>query len=80
MKSEAFRREAPQLSFKVANQRELLQAYELIARWEKEVVIQEWIEGTEEKVGFCMGYSDRESIPRAMFAGRKTDSAPRRPG
>jgi len=76
VKSAAFRREAPQQSFKVANERELLQSYDLIAQWEKEVVIQEWIEGTEEKVGFCLGYSDRESIPRAMFAGHKLVQRP----
>ncbi len=75
-KSDAFRREASQQSFKVANQRELLHAYGLIAQWEKEVVIQEWIEGTEEKIGFCLGYSDRESVPRALFAGRKLIQRP----
>jgi D-aspartate ligase len=76
VKSDAFRREAPQQSFKIANQRELLQSYDLIARWEKEVVIQEWIEGTDEKIGFCLGYSDRDSIPRAMFSGRKLIQRP----
>lgn len=76
VKSVAFRREAPQQSFKAANQRELLQAYDRIAQWEKEVVIQEWIEGTDEKIGFCLGYSDRESVPRAMFAGRKLIQRP----
>jgi D-aspartate ligase len=76
VKSDAFRREAPQQSFKAANQRELFHAYDLIARWEKEVVIQEWIEGTEEKIGFCLGYSDRDSVPRAVFAGRKLIQRP----
>lgn len=76
VKSDAFRREAPQQSFKIANQRELLQNYDLIAQWEKEVVIQEWIEGTDEKIGFCLGYCDRDSIPRAMFSGRKLIQRP----
>jgi D-aspartate ligase len=76
VQNDAFRREAPQQSFKAANQRELFQAYDLIAQWEKEVVIQEWIEGTEEKIGFCLGYSDREGVPRAVFAGRKLIQRP----
>lgn len=76
VQTETFRREAPQQSFKAANQRELLQAYDRIAQWEKEVVIQEWIEGTDEKMGFCLGYSDRESVPQAMFAGRKLIQRP----
>lgn len=76
VKSDAFRREAPQQSFKAANRRELQQAYDLIAQWEKEVVIEEWIEGTEDKIGFCLGYSDRESVPRALFAGRKLTQRP----
>ena len=70
-KNDDFRLHSPQKAFRVTSREELLKAYDLVAAWEKEVVIQEWIDGTDERIAFCLGYCDRESNPRALFAGRK---------
>jgi len=70
-KNDDFRRHSPRKAFRANTREELLKAYDLVAVWEKEVVVQEWIEGTDENISFCLGYCDREATPRALFAGRK---------
>jgi D-aspartate ligase len=43
----------------------------MVAQWEKEVVIQEWINGGDDRVAYCLTYYDRQSQPLALYAGRK---------
>ena len=71
LKNDAFRQNSPKKAFRVNSQQELLTAYEMVAAWEKEVVIQEWVGGTDERIGFCLSYCNREAVPLALFAGRK---------
>jgi D-aspartate ligase len=71
VKNSAFRAHSPAKAFKCDGRTELIRAYELVAQWEPEVVIQEWIEGGDERVAYCLGYCDRQGEPRALFAGRK---------
>jgi D-aspartate ligase len=71
LKNDAFRQHSPKKAFRVNSKEELLKTYEMVAVWEKEVVIQEWIGGTDERIGFCLSYCNREAIPLALFPGRK---------
>jgi predicted ATP-grasp superfamily ATP-dependent carboligase len=71
VKNSAFRENCPKKAFKLAGADELRNAYDLVARWEPEVVIQEWIGGGDDRVAFCLGYCDRGGQPLALFAGRK---------
>jgi predicted ATP-grasp superfamily ATP-dependent carboligase len=49
----------------------LIQTYEMVSAWEKEVVVQEWIAGGDDRVGFCLTYSRLDAQPLALFPGRK---------
>ena len=71
VKNDAFRRNSPKKAFRINSRQHLLQTYDLVAAWEKEVVIQELVEGGDDSIGFCLGYCDRNSSPRALFSGRK---------
>ena len=71
VKNDLFRSHSPKKAFRIENQQQLLATYNLVEAWEKEVVIQELIEGADDRIGFCLGYCDRNSQPRALFAGRK---------
>ncbi|UCG61157.1 MAG: hypothetical protein JSV52_12635 [Candidatus Zixiibacteriota bacterium] len=71
VRTSTFRQHSATKAWKVSNQDELLCAYETVARWEKEVVVQEWIEGGDERVTYCLAYYDRKGQPLALFAGRK---------
>jgi D-aspartate ligase len=71
IKNDEFRRYSPRKAFRVNSADELLKTYDLVAQWETEVVVQEWIEGGDDRIAFCLSYCDRGSTPRALFAGRK---------
>jgi predicted ATP-grasp superfamily ATP-dependent carboligase len=71
VKNSEFREHCPQKAFKAYRQDELVRSYELVAQWEKEVIIQEWIEGKDEQIAFCLTYYDGNGEPRAVFPGRK---------
>jgi D-aspartate ligase len=71
IKNDEFRRHTPSKAFRVDSAAGLLKIYDLVAPWEKEVVIQEWIEGGDDRIAFCLSYCDRANTPRALFAGRK---------
>jgi predicted ATP-grasp superfamily ATP-dependent carboligase len=76
IKNSAFRKYGPKKAFKILNEDELIDVYEIVAQWEKEVVIQEWIKGGDDRVGFCLTYWTRNSEPLVMFAGRKLRQFP----
>ena len=43
----------------------------MVAQWEKEVVIQEWIQGGDERIAFCLTFYDDNSEQAVSFPGRK---------
>ena len=71
VKNDVFRRYSPKKAFRVTTRDELIQTYEMVCAWEKEVVVQEWIAGGDDRVGFCLTYSRSDAQPLAMFPGRK---------
>jgi predicted ATP-grasp superfamily ATP-dependent carboligase len=76
IKNSEFRRNSPRKAFLISSEEELLKCYKMVAQWEQSVVIQEWIEGGEERIAFCLAYYSRKSEPLAMFAGRKLRQFP----
>jgi D-aspartate ligase len=71
VKNAAFRLHSPVKARKLQDRSELLAAYRDFAEWEPEAVVQEWIEGGDDRVAFCLGYWNEHSQPRALFPGRK---------
>jgi len=71
LKNDAFRQHSPKKAFQVNSESELLQTYDLVAQWEEQVVVQEWIGGGDDRIAFCLGYRGRDGATRAAFAGRK---------
>lgn len=71
MKTTSFRTYSPRKAFKINSQSELLSVYDMVAKWEKEVVVQEWIDGGDDRIVFCLTYYDRNGCPRVLFPGRK---------
>lgn len=71
VKNSVFRSKAPKKAWRLTEKDELIATYEMVAQWEKEVVVQEWIEGGDERVAYCLTYYNRDSQPLALFAGRK---------
>ncbi len=76
VRNSEFRRNAPHKAFKVATRNELVEAYDLVATWESEVVIQEWVEGEDDRIAYCLAYYNREGRPLALFPGRKLRQYP----
>ena len=71
VKNSEFRRKSPRKAFKAYDARQLTEAYDLVSSWEPEVVVQEWIDGGDERVAFGLGYWSAASQPLAIFPGRK---------
>ena len=76
IRNSEFRRNSPRKAFKIYNPDELVRLYAMVAQWEKEVLVQEWIEGGDERIAFCLTYYDRNGKPLALFAGRKVRQWP----
>jgi predicted ATP-grasp superfamily ATP-dependent carboligase len=76
VKNEEFRRNSPLKAFRLSSEAELVECYRMVSQWESSVVIQEWIEGGDERIAYCLAYYSRESEPLAMFAGRKLRQFP----
>lgn len=71
VKNSTFRKFGPKKAFIILHEDELLRTYDMVAQWEQEVVVQEWIEGGDERIAFCLTYHDRLGNPLAQFPGRK---------
>lgn len=71
VKNSTFRKNSPHKAFKLHNMDSLVQTYNMVEQWEKEVILQEWIEGGDERVAFCLAYYDRNNKPLSLFPGRK---------
>jgi predicted ATP-grasp superfamily ATP-dependent carboligase len=77
VKNSAFRAHAPAKAFTAHSAPELMGAYELIATWEPEAVVQEWIAGGDDRIAYCLVYYDRNGDELAIFPGRKLRQCPR---
>ena len=55
---------------------ELLQAYRSIAAYDDRLIIQEVIQGPDENLVYISFYLNRQSVPLAIFAGRKMRTLP----
>ena len=71
LKNRQTRMHSPQKSFRCETAAELLSNYRLQAQWEKEVVIQQWIPGGDDRIFFSFHYFDREMNELASFEGKK---------
>jgi D-aspartate ligase len=71
MKNSAFRNNANGKAYKVGSAEELIRRYDLVAQWESEVVVQEWIAGGDDRIAFCLTYADRDGKALALFPGMK---------
>ena len=71
IKTVAFVARSPQKAFFIRSAEELWLAWQQVAQWEPEVVIQEWIDGPDTNLVFCLFYFDRSGQPIASFTGRK---------
>jgi predicted ATP-grasp superfamily ATP-dependent carboligase len=80
IKNSTFRQHAPKKAFVASNAHDLTAAYDLVARWEKQVLIQEWIPGGDERIAFCLTYYARNGTRIASFPGRKLRQWPIRCG
>ncbi len=62
---------APAKAFRCADARSLRAAYDVVARWEAEVVVQEWIPGGDDRMWYSFHYHDRDLREVSAFEGRK---------
>jgi D-aspartate ligase len=76
VKNSTYRRHSPQRVYRVFSEDDLLSKYDMIAQWEKEVVVQEWIEGDDDRITFCLTYYSADHRPLALFPGRKVQQCP----
>lgn len=76
VKNHEFRRKSPRKAFKIFSARELMETYALVSEWEPEVIVQEWIDGSDDRVAFGLGYWDAQAKPLAVFPGRKLRQYP----
>jgi predicted ATP-grasp superfamily ATP-dependent carboligase len=61
----------PSKAFLIRDLAELERTYQLVAQWEPEIVIQEWVPGSDDRLVFCLYYFNRQGQPLAWFEGRK---------
>lgn len=66
-----FMKNSPLKVFKISNQKELINTYKIVVKLKKEIVIQEWIEGGDDRLTFCLVYYDQNNKQLSSFAGRK---------
>lgn len=76
LKNSAFRAHAPQKAFRASRPEELVSAYDAFSQWEREAIIQEWIEGGDERIAYCLAYYGKNGDPLALFSGRKLRQRP----
>ena len=71
LKNRLSRTHSPQKTFRCSTPQELLANYRLLAQWEKEAVIQQWIPGGDDEIYFSFHYFDSELNELATFEGKK---------
>jgi D-aspartate ligase len=71
LKNLASREHASQKAYRCADEAALLRAYDDVGPWEPEVVVQEWIPGTDADVHYSFHYFAQDMREIASFEGRK---------
>ncbi|MEZ4455273.1 MAG: hypothetical protein R2882_01800 [Gemmatimonadales bacterium] len=71
VKTSLFRRQKLPKAFKPTTPDELIETYRLVAQFEPEVVVSEWIPGRDDQLVSCRGYWDADARPVMRFIGRK---------
>ena len=71
IKNSLFRLHSPAKAFHCADPSAARDAYRLVAQWEPEVVVQQWIPGGDSEVWFSFHYFDHKLEEVAAFEGRK---------
>jgi D-aspartate ligase len=71
IKNRATRTHSPRKAFLCDEPAELLQSYRILAQWEPEAVVQEWIPGPDSQIVFSLQYIDRDGRDIVSFEGRK---------
>ena len=71
-----FGQRSPRKAFKLSNADELVRTYGMAAQWTNGFVLQEWIQGGDDRIAFCLTYVGRDGRPQALFAGRKLRQFP----
>ena len=71
LRNSEYRRSPLPKAFKVATPTELLTAYRMVAQYEPEVILSEWIEGADNTLYSCRGFWDRDGEPVVQHAARK---------
>lgn len=75
-----YRRRSLPKAFIAAGPEELRAAYGRIADVEPDAVVQEFVPGGDDRIGFCLGYAPRDGGPPVTFAGKKLLQWPPRCG
>ena len=68
-KNSEFRSKSPKKAWKIFNAEELTRIYDMVAQWEAEVVIQEWIEGGDDRVAYCLTMTATAGLWRCSRGG-----------
>lgn len=76
VKNSAFRARAPAKAFRASGEEELLAAYDAIADLEQEAVVQEWVEGGDDRIAYCLVYYGKDGRLVTAFSGRKWRQRP----
>jgi predicted ATP-grasp superfamily ATP-dependent carboligase len=71
VKTVEFVERSPKKAYFVKTRDELRETWHMVAQWEPQVVVQEWIPGPDSSLVFCLFYFDRQGEPLAWFTGRK---------
>lgn len=71
---------APAKAFTIYSKEELIKTYKEVSKWEKEMIIQEWMRGPDSNVYFCLLCFDKNSNPISYFVGRKLRQWPQLTG
>ena len=77
LKNDAYRRSWLRKAYRAQSESELREVYTKMAQHEPAAIIQEWIEGGDDRIAFVLGYWNAESKPLALFYGRKVRQWPR---
>jgi predicted ATP-grasp superfamily ATP-dependent carboligase len=70
-KTRDFRANSPRKAFKCADREELLSSYGLMAQWESEAIVQEFIRGTDSDVYFSFHYLASDMTEVCTYQGKK---------
>lgn len=78
VKNDQFRRFGLRKAYRIENADQLNSAYIEVAQWESEVIVQEWVQGPDANVAFCLSYVGSEGS--VFYPGRKLIQYPIRCG